>query len=172
MLTDPRCNLSLLVWVFVDTNGLKVKYCQVLEQFLLFFIWDIECIQLLKKRFSQSQSVNILWVNMINTITTSKQISFQLPRLWEKCVTRSTLESFEQGVYVVDYCDCCSVNAWYFFLTFENLSDGAHQSVLQLQNQYWKGRYWVATSLQFSECHSNEHLGKLKRLLLQCFWRK
>ena len=100
MFPDPGCCLSLLVGVFLDTNGLKVKYCQVLEQFLLVFIWDIEWIQLFKKRFSQF--VNILWVSMFNTITTSNQMSFQIPRLWEKCVTRSTPEGFEQRIDVVD----------------------------------------------------------------------
>ena len=39
---------------------------------------------------------------MFNTITTSNQMSFQIPRLWEKCVARGTLESFEQGIDVVD----------------------------------------------------------------------
>ena len=98
---DPRCSLSLFVWVcFLDTNGLKVKYCQFLEQFLLISIWDVECIQLSKKLFSQF--LYILWVNMFNRITTSNRMSFQIPRLWEKCVTRSTPESFEQCVDVVD----------------------------------------------------------------------
>ena len=97
---DPRSSFSLLVWVFIDANGLKVKYFQALEQFSLISIWDVKCIQLFKKRLSQL--VNILWVNMFNTITTSNQMSFQIPRLWEKCVTRSTLQGFEQGVYVVD----------------------------------------------------------------------
>ena len=79
MLPDPRCSFSLLLRVFLDTNGFKVKYCQVIKQFLLVFIWDTECIQLLKKRFSQL--VNILWVNMCNTITTTNQMTFQIPRL-------------------------------------------------------------------------------------------
>ena len=35
-------------------------------------------------------------------ITTSNQMSFQIPRLCEKCVTRSTPESFEQCIDVVD----------------------------------------------------------------------
>ena len=39
---------------------------------------------------------------MFNTITTSNQMSFQFPRLREQCVTRSTLENFEQCVDVVD----------------------------------------------------------------------
>ena len=79
MLPDSCCVLSLLLRVFLDTNGLKVKYCQVLEQFLLVSIWDIECIQFFKKPFSQF--VNILWVNMFSTITTSNQTSLQIPRL-------------------------------------------------------------------------------------------
>ena len=100
MLSNPRCILGLLVWLFFDTIGFKVKYYQVLEQFLLLFIWDVECIQLFKKRFSQF--VNILWINMFNPITTSNQMSFQIPRLWEKSLSRSTPESFEQRVDVVD----------------------------------------------------------------------
>ena len=56
--------------------------------------------QLLKKRFSLF--VDTFWVNMINTIATSNQISFQIPRLREKCVTSSTPEGFEQCVEVVD----------------------------------------------------------------------
>ena len=74
VLPNLRCSLSLLVGVFFDRNGLKVKYCQVPEQFLLLFIWDFECIQLFKKDFSQFV-VNILWVIMLNTITTSKYMS-------------------------------------------------------------------------------------------------
>ena len=100
MLSDPCSCLSLLVRVFLDTNRFEIENCQVLEQFLLVFIRDIECIQLFKKRFSQF--VNILWVNMFNTITTSNQMSFQIPRLCEKCVTRNTSESFEQCIDVVD----------------------------------------------------------------------
>ena len=100
MLPDLCCNFSLLVRVFLDTNGLKVKYCQLFEPFLLISIWDIESIQLFKKLFSQF--VNILWVNMFNAITTSNQMSFQIPRLREKCVTRSTSESFKQCIDVVD----------------------------------------------------------------------
>ena len=100
MLCNPRCSFSLLECVFFDTNGLRVKFCQIIEQFLLIPLWDVECTQLFKKRFSQF--VNIFWVNMLNTITTSNQISFQIPRLWEKCVTRSTAEGFEQCVDVVD----------------------------------------------------------------------
>ena len=79
MLPDQRCSLSLLVLLFLDTNGLKVKHCQVIEQFLLLSIWDFEGIQLFKKFFSRL--VNILWVKKFNTITTSNQMSFQLPRL-------------------------------------------------------------------------------------------
>ena len=136
MLPDPRCSFSLLVWVcFLDTNGLKVNQCQVLEQFLLTSIWDVECINLFKKRFSQF--VNILWVNMFNTITTSNQMSFQVPRLWEKCVTRSTPEGFEQCWR--SKCDCCSVKTWHSFLTFDYFFDRAHQLVLHLQNQCHKG---------------------------------
>ena len=100
MLPNPRCSLSLLVWLFLDTNGLKVRYCQVFEQFLLTSMWNVECIRLSKKCFSQF--VNILWVNMFDMMTTSKQKSFQIPRLWEKCVLRSTPESFEQCVDIVD----------------------------------------------------------------------
>ena len=77
-----------------------MQYCQILEQFLLIPIWDVEGIQLFKKRFSQL--VNILWVNMFTAITTSNQTSFQIPRLREKFVTRSTPEGFEQCVDVVD----------------------------------------------------------------------
>ena len=100
MLPDPRCSLSLFVWVcFLGTNGFKVKYCQVFEQFLLTSLRDVECIQLFKKCLSQF--VNIFWVNMFNTITTSNQMPLQIPRLWEKCVTRSTLERFEQCIDVV-----------------------------------------------------------------------
>ena len=109
MLPDPCCCLSLLVRVFLDTNGLKVKYCQVLEEFLLIVFWDVESIQLLKKR--SSQFVNILWVKMFNTITTSNQMSFQIPRLWEKCVTRSTPEGFEQCIDVVNVANVI-VAAW------------------------------------------------------------
>ena len=39
---------------------------------------------------------------MFNTITTSNQMSFQIPRFRDECVTRSTPESFEQCVDVVD----------------------------------------------------------------------
>ena len=100
MLPDTRCRLSLFVWdCFFDTNGLKVKVFKVLEQFLLLSLWDVECIQLFKNRFFQF--VNILWVNKFNTITTSNQMSFQIPRLWEERVRRSTPEGLEQCVDVV-----------------------------------------------------------------------
>ena len=46
---------------------------------------------------------------MFNTITTSNQMSFQIPRLWEKCATRSTPEGFEQCVDVVDVANVISV---------------------------------------------------------------
>ena len=78
MLPDPRCSLGLLERVFLDTNGLKVKQGQVLKQFLHLSLWDVEGIQLFKKR--PSQFVNILWVNLFNTITTSNRMSFQIPR--------------------------------------------------------------------------------------------
>ena len=42
---------------------------------------------------------------MFNTTTTSNQMSFQIPRLREKCVTRSTPEVFEQCVDFVDVAD-------------------------------------------------------------------
>ena len=76
------------------SNNAKFLKCFVIS------IWDIECFQLVKKRFSQF--VKLLWVIMFNTITTSNQISYQIPRLWEKCVTRSTSEGFGQCIDVVD----------------------------------------------------------------------
>ena len=48
---------------------------------------------------SGSQFVNIFWVIMFNTITTSNQMSFQI---WKECVTRSTPEGFEQSFDVVN----------------------------------------------------------------------
>ena len=39
---------------------------------------------------------------MFNTINTSNQISFLIPRFREQCVTRSTPERFEQCADVVD----------------------------------------------------------------------
>ena len=66
-------------------------------------------------------------------------------------------------------CDCRSVKALHFFHTFECSFDRAHQSVLHLQKPSHKERFWVATSLRLLECHSNEHLEFLKRLLLLCY---
>ena len=37
---------------------------------------------------------------MFNTITISNQKSFNIPRIWEECVRRSTPEGFEQCVDV------------------------------------------------------------------------
>ena len=120
MLPDPRCSLSLFVWVcFLDTNGFKVKYCQVFEEFLLVSIWDVECIQLFKKCFSQF--VNLFWVNMFITITTSNKMPLKIPRLWEKCVTRSTPEGFEQCIDVV-YVANVIVVAWKFDALFKLLN--------------------------------------------------
>ena len=42
---------------------------------------------------------------MFNTLTTSDQMSFQIPRLWESFVTHIKPESIEQGVDVVDVAD-------------------------------------------------------------------
>ena len=49
-----------------------------------------------------SHSVSTIWVILFNTINTSNQISFQIPRFREQCVTRRTPERFEQCVDVVD----------------------------------------------------------------------
>ena len=62
---------------------------------------------------------------MFKTITTSKQTSFQIPRFWEKCVTRSTTEGFEHCVDIVDVANLNVVEEELdtFFDTFENVFD-------------------------------------------------
>ena len=39
---------------------------------------------------------------MFDTITKSNQMFFEVPRLWENCAKRITLEGFEQCIDVVD----------------------------------------------------------------------
>ena len=54
---------------------------------------------------------------MFNTITTSNQMPLQIPRLWEKCVTRSRTESFEQCVDFVNVAIVIVV-AWNLDISF------------------------------------------------------
>ena len=68
---------------------------------------------------------------MFNTITTSNQMLFQIPRLWENCVTRKTPESFEQYVDVVDAADVIVV-AWKLYTVFILLNT----SSTELTNQF------------------------------------
>ena len=68
---------------------------------------------------------------MFNTITTSNQMSFQIPRLREKYVTRSTPEGFEQYVDVVDEADVIVV-AWKLDTVFILLNT----SSIELTNQF------------------------------------
>ena len=164
MFPDPCYSLGLLARVFPDTNGLKIKYCQVLEQFLIISILDIECIQLFKKRFSQI--VDIFWVNMFNAITTGNQMSFQIPRLWEKCVTRNTLESFEQCIDVVDVANVIVVAKkldTFFILLNTSSTELTYQFSIHKINVIKKDSN--TTFPPFLEYQSCEHLETLTGLL-------
>ena len=70
---------------------------------------------------------------MFNTITTSNQMSFQIPRLWEKRVTRSTLEGFEQSVDVVEVANVILV-AWNFHTFFILMNTSSTELTNQFSN--------------------------------------
>ena len=79
MFSNPFCNFSFFIRLFLNAISFEIKNGQVFKQLSILSIWNIERMQFFKECFSQL--VKMLWANVPDSLATSNQMSLQISSL-------------------------------------------------------------------------------------------
>ena len=77
----------------------RVENSDIIKEFLIICVLDIERVKFLKKRFSEL--IRILRIYMLHSFTASDQVMLQFSSLLEICIAGCTAESHEERMDIV-----------------------------------------------------------------------